>query len=376
MTRTGARWLLLLVTTALAVAVVLAALEIHLRRGAAQVVARRNSAAQGMTELLDSEQLVQTTPNGGRRFIPNIKAIHRNHPFTHRDIPIEINALGFRSPPLPAKKAPGSFRILVLGDSVTMGEGVDESQTYVRRLEADLRARSPGANIDVINGGIGDTGTREQVEVFRERGLALDPDVVVVGFYLNDSRPPWGFAGELGTRGWLRRHSVLADVLYRDLAVRRWVRDRGGDRFEWVTLRNTVDWAHDEHAFRQLVSAARYDWGSAWDADSWVQLRRTFGDLKALAGNRTIVLAVLPVSYQVDARFNDDVPQVQAKALASDLGFAFIDFLPMLRQHAADTRLFYDQCHLTPDGHALVGRTLADFLEQRGLVQASPGPHG
>jgi hypothetical protein len=49
-------------------------------------------------------------------------------------IPVEINSHGLRSPETTYEKPSGTFRILNLGDSVTMGWGIREEDTYGQRL--------------------------------------------------------------------------------------------------------------------------------------------------------------------------------------------------------------------------------------------------
>jgi len=57
-------------------------------------------------------------------------------------------------------------------------------------MEAALNG--PGrARVQAINCGVGDIGTREEADIFREKAAAIKPDLVVIEFYLNDSRPPW-----------------------------------------------------------------------------------------------------------------------------------------------------------------------------------------
>jgi lysophospholipase L1-like esterase len=357
--------------------VVLVGLEVYARQTAAYVVRQRVDHAQTSADLLDPDDIIQSTPDGGRRLIPNVRAVIHNHPFAHRDVHLQINSLGFRGPEVIQPKPADRLRLLVLGDSITMGEGVEDEETYVRRLELALREGTPG--VDVVNGGVGDTGTREQIDLLKERGLALDPDVIIVGFYLNDSRPPWGFAGELGARGWLRRHSRLADVLYQKLTMWRWVQQQGEDRLAWISVSRKMDWPKDQAEFSTLVSAAKYDWGSAWDPDSWSSLYPQFVELKTLAESgrrdgRKIVFVVFPVAYQVYPPYDSGFPQAHAREMASKLGFYYLDLLPLLRAHAVQSRepLFYDVCHPTPAGHALIARDIADFIKAKVLAEHPP----
>ncbi len=104
---------------------------------------------------------------------------------------IQISASGLRDRdyPIPKGKA---FRILILGDSVTFGWGVNLEDTFVKKLEKILNERE-GREFEVINLGVPGYNTRQEVEFFKEKGLALDPDLVLVGFLDNDFNPPIDF---------------------------------------------------------------------------------------------------------------------------------------------------------------------------------------
>jgi hypothetical protein len=74
----------------------------------------------------------------------------------------------------------------LLGDSQTFGNGVAQEQTFAARLESLLRSRMPGRAIDVINAGIAGYDSVQEVKLLERVAPSLKPDIVVVGFYLND----------------------------------------------------------------------------------------------------------------------------------------------------------------------------------------------
>src|SRR4051812_31548703 len=47
-------------------------------------------------------------------------------------VPVSLNSGGLRGPEIPLRKPDGEFRVLVIGDSFTLGWGVEESKTYPR----------------------------------------------------------------------------------------------------------------------------------------------------------------------------------------------------------------------------------------------------
>jgi len=312
-----------------------------------------------------SELLARFTPRG-RRLVPGAHVVIRNHFLSRRDVALDINSLGFRAAELPEEKAAGELRVLVLGDSITLGDYLASDEVYVERIEQQLRRALPRRRIAVINAGIGDSGLREEVDILEDHGLATRPDVVVIGFYLNDSRPPWGFPGELGTPGWLRRHSVRVETIYRQARLKRWLEEREfASRFRWLTEINRLDWAHDPKELERLATLAGYDWGAAWDPASWPVIRHELERVHALAAQHGFRVAIVcfPVYFQVYASFVDDRPQQRIGREAAELGFRFLDLLPVLRAQADDPKLFFDWCHPRERANAIIGAEIARFLQ-------------
>ena len=355
----------LLALNLLVLIVSLGALEIYLRHHKSYVVEQRETRLRkaGLIES-NPELLVQYTPKG-RRLIPNAHVLIRHHNLSGRDIKIDINSLGFRDQELPRGKPPDELRVLVLGDSITFGDYLDADEVYVEQAEKVLQAAMPGRKIEVVNGGVGDVGLKEEVDILEERGLSLNPDVVVIAFFLNDSRPPWGFPGELGSSGFLRRHSILAQTVYRKLILTQWIQEQGQSRFEWTFTANNPKWQQSRELFDQIVALAQYDWGAAWKEESWPVIDRQLQRLQALQAQHgfSVAVMVFPVKYQVYADFLEDTPQQRMRHEAEKFGFAYLDLLPILRAKNHPS-LFYDHCHLNEPASALIGQALALFLQQ------------
>ena len=97
-----------------------------------------------------------------------------------RVVTYAINSLGFRDAEFTEQKPPGVFRILALGDSMTFGPGVQVEETYPKVLERLLNDGEEG-HYQVINGGASGYSAYEELVTWRNRGEALDPDLVIVG---------------------------------------------------------------------------------------------------------------------------------------------------------------------------------------------------
>jgi hypothetical protein len=83
-------------------------------------------------------------------------------------VPVRINSLGFRDrKDYPLDKAPNTFRIIVLGDSVTFGHGTLDETTYPHLLEQQLRAWRPNVNWEVWNLGVPGYNTGQELALSR-----------------------------------------------------------------------------------------------------------------------------------------------------------------------------------------------------------------
>ncbi len=95
---------------------------------------------------------------------------------------LNTNSLGLRGTYEPQlKKTPGRTRILFFGDSFTFGDEVSDDETYCHYLQQAL----PQA--EILNFGVHGYGHDQMLLLWREIGLKMDPDIVILGFVYRDS---------------------------------------------------------------------------------------------------------------------------------------------------------------------------------------------
>jgi len=115
--------------------------------------------------------------------IPNIEGYTKHRDYT---MLVKINSKGLRDNEYPYVKSNRTIRIGVFGDSFTFGEGVQNNETYTavleRRFKADAVLQKHDRNIEVINFGIGKTGTSHQYAFYLKEGFKYNLDIVVLGF--------------------------------------------------------------------------------------------------------------------------------------------------------------------------------------------------
>jgi hypothetical protein len=94
---------------------------------------------------------------------------------------VAINSKGLRDVEHAYEKAPGTFRILILGDSYMEAVQVELDVAFPRLLENELNARA-SRKVEVIDSGVASYGTDNELLYFRHEGYKYQPDLVLLGF--------------------------------------------------------------------------------------------------------------------------------------------------------------------------------------------------
>lgn len=122
----------------------------------------------------------------GYEYRPGYKPSNKPYDLSHQGF--AINNIGFRDYEYKETKPKGTYRIIVLGDSTTAGNGVqDIDKTYPKQLEKHLnRDNNTDLHYEVLNFGVGGYHTMQEIETLRIKGLKYSPDLVFVTFCVND----------------------------------------------------------------------------------------------------------------------------------------------------------------------------------------------
>lgn len=175
---------------------------------------------------------------------------------------ISWNAHGFRAPAVDPGKRPGIYRIAVIGDSLTFGNGLPRAERYSDRLDAWLPD-----HYEVLNFGTGGANTSYHLEVLHKHVLPASPDFVLLQWYVNDiegddtsGRPRPNNLLPPGPHRWLNRRSalyVLANLRWAELqfamgwypSFAQYLEARAGDP-------NSADARRDDRLLREFIATA------------------------------------------------------------------------------------------------------------------------
>jgi lysophospholipase L1-like esterase len=278
----------------------------------------------------------------GYEYVPGHRASDGAFYASHRGF--EINTAGFRDRDYSLTKSEGTYRILVLGDSTTAGNGVfNLDDTYPKILERSLRTLGPPGRVyEVLNMGVGGYHTLQEVETLRVKGLAYDPDLVLLTVCMNDFDPHAdggvyellrALAASRATAGpsllgALLRHSRLAFVVY--------------------------------HRMRALLEPP-----DAWSSESLRGRSTVRAGLELLselqqAHHFQVRVLVLPA---FDASFDHyrhaELHRRIHEAAAGLPGIVVVDLLEAFASHGNNARaLSYDHLHMNERGHRLMAKLI------------------
>jgi lysophospholipase L1-like esterase len=282
-----------------------------------------------------------------------------------------VNRLGIRHGPLAPAPASGTFRLVVLGDSVAF-----DPDGFVTLL-AERLASAEGGAVEVVNASIPGYTTHQERLLF-ERDLApLAPDVVLLQYCVNDNHR---FLHRLEPGG----HWIIVPGATGDATSASWL----PAWLEGSYIVKRIRWRQEAAARAEETRDDPFPWretpefGNAWREETWTDEAAEISALKRAtdaAGARLLVVAV-PYEPQLDARaLSRDrdytlLPQRELASIAARLDVPLLDLhAPFLAAASREPPLYRDGLHLTPRGHALAAEALLAFLRETGALEEEGG---
>jgi hypothetical protein len=99
----------------------------------------------------------------------------------------QLNRWGYRTDDFAIEKPNDVYRVVILGDSFTFGEGTPAPLVYPALLNAALRERRvDGRRIEIINLGVPDEDGESELATYQEFARSLSPDWVILQWNTND----------------------------------------------------------------------------------------------------------------------------------------------------------------------------------------------
>jgi hypothetical protein len=382
-------WCKHLVYAVIVLATLACLLEVGLRvyDSATAQVTRRDLYDRGMTckswfvhhTLKPSHQYSVKNPDSGQR------------------VRVAVNSLGLRGHEPVVPKPRSTFRIICLGDDSTIACSTADTETFCAVLQGQLAGRI-GSSVEVINAGIPDYCPLLSYLQFRHELLALQPDLIVLNFDMSDVADDY----QLRRYASLGRDGAPLSCPHPALEMPR----QGKSAHEGVLLfpqfaRQKLNGLLADKTLggksRSIESPkCRYLWLEDQPPDWSIYIAQALSPLKHLddltrAGATRLIVAACPAPWQVSSQASSGEGVRDAAGISPDACFKsrrpfetiaefcrtheipFCDVSGKFAQDGAPDRLYLNNAALfSPEGHALYGKELADFI-LRQLPGLEPG---
>lgn len=293
---------------------------------------------------LISEPFIQRDPLIGHRFRRNVDDWDKGYR-------VRTNSVGFRDGEHSLTPAPGTLRIVVLGDSVAAGETIAEEQAFPRRVENLLRAR--GIHAEVVNLAIPMTGTLQHAAIMLRWGRSYQPDLVLYQVHLNDVCDNPEFV-DGSQKKWLEKMLALPNDpwclrLLQYSFFHDWLKTRKLHQ-RLVAQTELVRNLRESRCQRQYPFA-------------WALMAEGLAELHVAAGKIPVVLTILPFLGYLDGPYPFAQMHRRLTELASAQGFLVLDLLPVLRgRNGMELWVYPSNSHPGIAGHEIIARAIASFL--------------
>lgn len=299
-----------------------------------------------------------------------------------------INGQGRRDFHYPRAKSEDTFRIAVLGDSVTFGWGTNVWRAHPNMTEYYLNDyQTEGkTNYEIWNFGVRGYGIDEEVACLKAKVLDTNPDMVVLAYNLNDPDP---FSVDLAwvysemkwedeqylhemRRAWgnkIRRVLYEKSELYRLIRYRLLAAKRERELKQATNLDGEKVVAFEKkHNYKDKKERYFYEITEAyWDtvAGSLADYAQT-----CKANNIHCAMVVFPgLDDLTEYRYLPIHDRLKAEAAKN--GLAYYDLLPVFskaaRQHP-DVDIAIDFDHPNTEGQRLAGWAIANYLIWTGML--------
>ena len=330
-------------------------------------------------EALENQGRHLYDPDVGHVYKPNYSQLIQSREFSTQ---WRSNAQGLRADRDFGPKPAGVVRVLVVGDSFTVGDQVAYEETYPAVMQGEFDKRFGPGRVEVLNAGFPGFGTIHERKWIEKFACALEPDLVVVGSTPNDLvENPHPILYEARDGALVDPKSTQADE------------QRFRDRRRWYSLPGWVD--------RSLVMRKLWAWkipqrlrgqgGSvharAFQVEQDKESRKLYAlyerellaarDAAARCGAKFAVLAI-PFLEQLRPPGVDQDPTLWGRRVADIAvagGFPAVDLLPdFIAAGDPDALYWREDSHCRAAGYRLIGvgasTSLAALGEQVGLPAA------
>jgi lysophospholipase L1-like esterase len=271
--------------------------------------------------------------------------------YTFKPNKCNANSQGFIDYEYSYEKPKGTFRIVVIGDSVAQGAGVDLKETFAKVLENKLNKINKAEVIILARTGY---STSQELVLLKDNAFNYNPDLIIWSYVLNDPADPvyHNANGELGRYYYEPNVHIQSFLSTRFLSLEEKIKSF---------------WCGKE--FHKLIHCAH-----------WGQIEKNIKQIGHVSKNKKIpIIFLIHPIFENIKNYNDySLTKIHEKLsyLAVKEGLIVFDLLNAYKKYEIkDIKLasnadWYDPWHPNATGHQIAGEYIFQkLLEQKLIVQ-------
>ena len=258
---------------------------------------------------------------------------------------VKINSRGLRDYEYKVKKDTGVFRIIGLGDSIAFGSGVKLDEIYLKRLEERLNKFDSVNKFEVLNFGVGGYNTEQELAILRERALKYQPDLVILGYSLNDIFSPVDISSDLkfSFKVFFYSHSHLFRLLYKRI----------------VNSQRKISYTGE---LRSLYKT---------NSRHWKKQKKIFETFKEISSKNNFKILFLLIPHMTQLHKRHPFKNINSKVIkeTEQSGFLVLDLLPFfIGQDAKKLQIYKTDKHPNAKAHNMMADAIYNFLMKMNLI--------
>ncbi len=324
---------------------------------------------------------------------PNSTCVLKSNVNAFPDTTITANSMGLRSPEISSPKSPDTYRALFLGDSFTMGWGVDDDAAYPHQAKRVFNT-SNTKQLESINAGLVHTAIGYQYVFIKNTIDIIKPDILILGFYPFNDIYDTQFASswsDLDAQGLPTK--IISPNIFVD--------EHGYLRLTYThsELYQSIPWLKNSRLM-SLISGVSYTMQNKTKEqkpDSYLRIciykpechdldpgkekiKKLYQAIQNIARARNIPVLVvmhpaefvvskgvrlpkygIPYTLTAEEKLH---PDAEFRAFFESIGMQYLYLLPAFAAHPDEELFYYNDDHWTPRGHEVAGSAVAEKLSQ------------
>lgn len=282
-------------------------------------------------DIMLNKKVARISPTLGYEWLPNI-----NYKW------LKTNSLGMYDKERSKRKPDGVYRIICIGDSTTA------NSDYVKIIEEQLNKGRvfPSRRFEVWNCGVTGYNLIQYCRAINEKWLGFDPDLVVIGFCLNDfSATPIVFREGNTLVGYFPQRELLPFInpfLFKNFALYR-------------------------ICVKTFLLLGKYQRKDIYQ-DCYDHLVNT----KNLLRSRNVrflvvILGLVKKKESCSAVWLSDYNKI--KDACRKLGVDYIDIMPLFQSNNPEQFSLFDELHFNYSGSKVVAEAIYAYLKEKKIAE-------